>query len=326
VILVLTQPEDEPAQVVIDKLRSTGNDVEVFDPATFPESTSITIPVESGSATLHVDGRTLNLEEVSCAWVRRPGNPRLNHKSRGSGFDQFVTAECARLLNDLWQLLECVWVPARPAALSAADLRINQLRLAKSIGFAIPSTVVTNEPDSLFTFWQANEGAIVSKLCAQELDYSSFMRYTEPVTWTDVTAADSLRFAPAMLQAAVPKLLEVRVTVVGSAVHAVEIHSQDSLRTSLDWRHYDYMRTDHRIHELPRVVAHRCRQLVVELGLTFGAIDLILTPAGEYIFLELNPNGQWYWLEQLTGIPISVSLCQLLSSSPVRGDPYWKRA
>ena len=52
--------------------------------------------------------------------------------------------------------------------------------------------------------------------------------------------------------------------------------------------------------------------MVERLGLCYGAIDMILTPDGRYVFIEINPNGQYLWIEQETGLPISAAICDLL--------------
>jgi glutathione synthase/RimK-type ligase-like ATP-grasp enzyme len=104
----------------------------------------------------------------------------------------------------------------------------------------------------------------------------------------------------------------LRVTVVGSAVFAAEIHSQFTQHTRFDWRRYDHFETPHRIHALPTEIAQQCVSLVRQLGLCYGAIDLVLTPEGRHVFLEINPNGQYLWIEHATGLPISDAVCDLL--------------
>ncbi|MFN2444382.1 MAG: alpha-L-glutamate ligase, partial [Vicinamibacterales bacterium] len=68
----------------------------------------------------------------------------------------------------------------------------------------------------------------------------------------------------------------------------------------------------HRAFDLPNGMADACRRLVASYGLMFGAIDLIVDATGEYYFLELNPNGQWVWVQQATGLPIREALCRVL--------------
>jgi len=58
-------------------------------------------------------------------------------------------------------------------------------------------------------------------------------------------------------------------------------------------------------------------ELVARLGLRFGAIDIIVTPDDRYVFLEINPNGQWLWIEEETGLPIRDAICtELMNPSP----------
>src|SRR5439155_26701150 len=131
----------------------------------------------------------------------------------------------------------------------------------------------------------------------------TFTRYTEVVSKRDVGYAASLQYCPMILQAYVPKRLELRITVVGRQVFAAEIHSQQTHHTRHDWRRYDLVHTPHRPHDLPEDVRRLCLRLVERLGLCFGAIDMVLTPEGRYVFLEINPSGQYAWIEELTGLP-----------------------
>jgi glutathione synthase/RimK-type ligase-like ATP-grasp enzyme len=110
----------------------------------------------------------------------------------------------------------------------------------------------------------------------------------------------------------VEKRVELRVTVVGTKVFAAEIDSQATNHTRFDWRRYDLGNTPHRAHPLPDDVAERCLALTQRLGLSYGAIDLIVTPDGRYVFIEINPNGQYSWIEHCTGLPITDALCDLL--------------
>lgn len=52
--------------------------------------------------------------------------------------------------------------------------------------------------------------------------------------------------------------------------------------------------------------------LARRLGLSYCALDLVVTPSGDYVFLEVNPSGQYGWLESLTGLPITRELVRML--------------
>ncbi|HWN70612.1 MAG TPA: hypothetical protein VNM90_23390, partial [Haliangium sp.] len=131
--------------------------------------------------------------------------------------------------------------------------------------------------------------------------------------------------SPVLFQARVPKQVELRITVAGESVLAAEIHSQSTKRTQIDWRHYDQGHTPYRAHALPDEIRRACLALVARLGLRFGAIDMIVTPDDRYVFLEINPSGQWMWIENETGLPISDAVCDtLLGASTRPGAPLVK--
>jgi glutathione synthase/RimK-type ligase-like ATP-grasp enzyme len=192
------------------------------------------------------------------------------------------------------------------------------------LGFELPPTLVTTSPTDFLAFYQIHNGNVVSKLAGTAFFNAAgttFCRYTEFVSKRDVGYAHSVRHAPVILQAYVPKRIELRITVVGEQVFAAEIHSQATNHTRHDWRRYDLDQTPHRPHELPDGLAQLCVRLTERLGLRYGAIDMILTPDGSYVFLEINPNGQYLWIEALTGLPISDAICDLLLSAPPPGRP-----
>ncbi len=126
---------------------------------------------------------------------------------------------------------------------------------------------------------------------------------------------DKIKFAPCLLQKYIHKSLELRVTVIGQIVFAVEIQSQQTPGSIHDWRRVQE-NLPHKLFHLPADLENKCRNLVKELGLQFGALDLIITPNNEYVFVEINPNGQWAWIQQLCPeIPLRESLADLLIDS-----------
>jgi glutathione synthase/RimK-type ligase-like ATP-grasp enzyme len=228
---------------------------------------------------------------------------------------KFVAEECRLFVHDVWSSVEALWVPARPAAVFQAQHKASHLRLAGALGFELPPTLITNNPDDFLGFYREHGGRIVSKLVDAAFFRTfgeSLARYTEPVTPRDVAYTEAVRYVPMIFQAYVPKRVELRITVVGRQVFAAEIHSQASNHTRHDWRRYDLSETPHAAHDLPPDVERRCVQLVARLGLCYGAIDMIVTPDGRYVFIEINPSGQYLWIEQLTGLPITNALCDLL--------------
>lgn len=323
-ILILTSDDDTHADRVQAELARRGAEVARFDPAWFPHASALSLALGGDGAaagTLAFRDQVIELERVRTLWRRRPGRPRSAGLRPGSGIAELVERDSAAVLADLWELLPVRHAPGSPDAIAHAEHKARQLGLAGRLGFALPETLVTNDPDAFLTFHQAQRGEVITKRAApsQRLaaaDGESLVRYTELVRPRDLVHVEDLRLCPLLVQPYVPKRLELRVTVVGRRVFAAAIHSQASNHTRHDWRRYDDARTPITPFALPPEVAERCRALVRELGLCYGAIDLVLTPDDRFVFLEINPNGQYLWIELATDLPISDAVADLLLERP----------
>lgn len=318
-ILILTCPGDVHAEHVAGLAAARGADPVVFDPADYPVRARIDAaygPRGRVRRRLRTESAGVDLDALTAVWFRRPGLPAAHPEIADAAARTYVEQECAAFCGDLWDQLDCRMVPAPRARVKLAQRKSSQLALAGRLGFELPDTLITNDPDEFLDFYDRHEGRLITKALnlpwpARE-DGEITARLTEAVSTRDAAYADAIRFAPVIAQEYVPKRVELRVTVVGRAVFAAEIHSQESNHARLDWRRYDLSTTRHQAHRLPGEVARRCVELVERLGLCYGAIDLILTPDGRYVFLEVNPSGQWLWIEKATGLPIGEALCDLL--------------
>ncbi|GAA4535164.1 hypothetical protein GCM10023175_00350 [Pseudonocardia xishanensis] len=126
-----------------------------------------------------------------------------------------------------------------------------------------------------------------------------------------VRDASSISLAPTLLQEYIQKRSEVRVTVIGGDVHAVEFEPRD-LEETIDWSQL-HSGLEYRVILLPEDLQTRIRKFVTWYGLEFSALDFARSTSGDLIFLENNPNGAWYWLELETGLPLSDRMAELLT-------------
>lgn len=90
------------------------------------------------------------------------------------------------------------------------------------------------------------------------------------------------------------------------------IHSQASKQCMIDYRKYDFDNVKYEKVNLPNNVTEFCLALIKNYGLSFGEIDMIYTKKGEYVFLEINPNGQWLWLEIKSGYNLTKDVAENL--------------
>lgn len=135
--------------------------------------------------------------------------------------------------------------------------------------------------------------------------------YTSRVFHEHLEQLARVRQTAHLFQACIEKAFEVRATVIGQQVLSVAIFSPHSSDPIVDWRAY-YQDLQYRVYELPEPIRQRCVQVVSRLGLVFGALDLIVTPDGDHIFLECNGGGQWQWLEYETNLPFSATIAEVL--------------
>lgn len=319
-ILILSKPTDAHAAIVVRRLESAGAPYAQLDPGEFPSMAHLTL--RSGSAgftqrSISQGGRRLDLDAVTAVWLRRPGLPDMEksvpEQYRAGGRDAAASA-----LWGWWETLDCLWVPGKPSADRLASLKVKQLSLATRLGFEVPQTLITNSPEEFLDFYERLEGRVVTKplgFSPLTRDGEKYQCFTRPVRRRDLARYQCVRYAPLILQEYVTKRLEFRVTVVDSQVFAAAIDSQASASTKHDWRHYDDPRVTTKPFILPSAVEERCVRLVREMNLHFGAIDLVLRPDGRYVFLEINPNGQWAWMGE-----VSESIAMAITALLMRGS------
>jgi glutathione synthase/RimK-type ligase-like ATP-grasp enzyme len=316
-VLMISSRDDGHVDVVAEELRNRSVPVIRFEPDSFPcrATLSYTIDPAGHREILSVGGATYDLGSVRSVWYKRPAEvapPRdLAAQDLVYAYDQ-----CSKFVTGVWgALADRFWINP-PAAGWFANHKPAQLVLAQRLGFTVPVTLMTNDPDDLVAFAEARGGEFIFKPFAQFVGNAEEGRlmalYTNRLTIDRITNLEGLRITPGIFQENITKRVEVRATVIGDRVLAAEIHSQQSERSKDDWRRYDVPNTPYLPHELPSRVEQMCRDLVRTLGLCFGCIDLILTPSGDYVFLEINPEGQWYWIEQLTGMPLLDSFVEML--------------
>ena len=298
---------------MLPQIQDQGGRAFRLDTDRFPTDARLSL-CEDGTFELTFRGRSLSSRAIRSVWYRRHVQPEfpLGTEPR---FIEFGEREArAHLTGALLGLGDVKWM-SHPAALWAAEKKPYQMRVADSLGFTLPITRVTNDPgvaQELGTARTLVAKAVSSGYIAAESGYDAI--FTSAVRDGDLQDLEGLSLAPVTFQEWVPKRSDIRVTVVGDDVFATEILSQGRESSRIDWRATDTADLPHRRFELPAPEAQRCADLVSRLGLTFGAIDLVLDEDGALKFLEVNPNGEWMWIEDLVGYPVSDSIAGFLTA------------
>jgi len=265
----------------------------------------------SGQHCLRIDEESYELSQFRSVWYRRPVTPRIVDGD-DPNLHAWASQEAREALQGLWSSHSAVWVN-HPTANYAAGFKQEQLIRAASIGFRVPDTLVTNCLDDAMGFIDSHSGDVVCKplrMGRLSIDGEEKLFFTSVITAEDLEqVADGGE--PYLFQALVPKQYDIRVTVIGGTCFAARIESQLDATSQVDWRRRG-SDLAHKMEKLPEEIERRCVALVAGYGLQFGAIDLARASDGEYSFFEINPNGQWAWIEQLTGLPLRSALADLL--------------
>ena len=321
-VLVVTNKTDVTADLVILEFQRRGTPYARFNTEDFPQRVQIswllgTRGIEGHIFLPHTD---VPLDQVTSVWYRRPLPPNIAEIVRYP-FREFAHRESQEALSGLWRTMKCFWM-SYPDAIAAASYKIRQLSVAHSLGFNVPSTLISNAPELVDNF-RRDCGQIVAKpLFSGEVQSERERRvvFTTPIRDSDSLAFSNIQLAPAIFQAYVHKDLELRVTVIGDKVFTASINSQEVDDALNDWRRAAPGSLCFQSYTLPQSVSEQCAQMIATLGLSFGTIDMVKTPDGNYVFLELNPNGQWGWLESHTGDPYTATIATLLEQG--RGEVF----
>ena len=251
--------------------------------------------------------RSVNLDEITAVWYRRaiqPGPiPELPPAER-----MFVAGELRHLATGLFLNPNITWVNPIDRV-SVAEHKLYQLQIARQVGFHVPRTLVSRDPMELRAFAEGNKTGTICKPIFHGMfvdDSAYYSVYTRRVTAESIHP-DSVKSCPVLLQEEIPRSADVRVTFIGPKCFVAEITGDPSL---VDWRDPG-VSVRYAESSLSNGLQAKCRAMLDKLGLLYGAFDFLRTPDGNLVFLEVNPTGEWAWLEDRLGFPMREAFIQL---------------
>lgn len=344
-VLIPTYPKDVHALEVALALEDRGHEAVVWHGSDFPAVQSASIDLRGTEAAWEIAG--LGLEggrpPFEVVWFRRPTPPVVPSTLHPSDLP-VARRECQDFLVGLYHLVDwaapdAFWVNSL-ASRPRSERKALQLAEAARAGLATPPTLMSNDPERIRRFLGEFQGRAIYKPffpVQWESGDDVAVLLTSEVTAEDLPEDETLRLSPGIFQARVDKAHELRVTVMGAHLACARLLSQESDSTRIDWRAGAAgLRVEP--DRLPEAVERACLRLMKSLGLVFGALDLIVTPEGEHVFLEVNPSGQFLWVEEANSeIPLLAPFVDfLLSRDPdfrwqpkdgaIRHEDYQRRA
>lgn len=251
-------------------------------------------------------GKTIDLGSIGSVWLRKKADFCFLSDDLSIQERQFACNESDHILKSILFSLDCYWL-SHPSALNQAGWKIEQSKRAHRMGFSVPDSLVTNEPGRVQSFYCKHPQGIVTKAMSsptlgstevKQQDVEVALMATTLITDDMMRGIDGVKEFPTYFQAYIDKAFELRVTIIANDVFAACVNSQDSELTKIDSRSM-FADIEYTYFALPDEITSRCVRFVKSYGLEYGAIDLIVTPDGEYVFLENNPVGQFLYVEQL---------------------------
>jgi glutathione synthase/RimK-type ligase-like ATP-grasp enzyme len=308
-VLIVSRRDDLHADVVEGHLTELGGRSFRLNLDAFPSEYIATLEhdgrVWSGAIRHEPSGQEVTLDDIRSVWMRKKADFRFQ-QPLGAQEDAFARLESEHVLFSLLHGLDCYWMN-HPKAMRGAIWKGEQLMRASHMGFLTPPTLIGNDPVAARRFAQALDDDLIFKplssasLAADQVRDDERRVRMMPTTRVSIMrnqSAELIRIAPCTFQHHVEKSHELRVTVIGNAVFAARLDSQSDVRTTVDSRNMA-AEIPYRLERLGGETARRCRAFVQSYGLTYGALDIIVTPEGREIFLENNPVGQFLYVEQL---------------------------
>ena len=303
-ILVLSQAAQETTtEEVVDWIRALGGDCMRLNGDDVASAQPYHVEIDAAGPRLrfNLDGRELTSSEVRAVWLRRWGRveptsirPEPGLEPVAQRMEAHLNAEVTAASKSLFAALRGAYWLTRPG--DAAVNKLDVLRAAGGVGLEIPPTLVTNRRAEIERF-RAEHGRVITKSIGEAeifaLFGNSYGLYTAEVGDDDVAMLPDTVY-PTLVQAMVEKSWEIRAFYLAGALYAMAIFSQRDRQTAVDFRRYNRAKPNRSVpYRLPADVAGKLRALMAELEMDTGSLDLIRTPDGRHVFLEVNPAGQF---------------------------------
>lgn len=266
--------------------------------------------------TIRKGAKRLSTTEVTAAYIRQPKLPTLDVLESDK---EFSNREIGETLKSLWRTIpDNIWLNA-PHNILRASNKPEQLAVAQKLGLTIPNTCISSTTDVIRNFYDEQQHLIIAKAVKHGFLYdgtSAKIAATQPIDDSYFTQLDEFAHLPMIFQEKIEKEYDIRVTVIGEQVFATAIYSQAHDETSVDWRLADHFKITlkQKSIKLPKKIDELCKKITTSFNLKYSAIDMVKATNGKYYFLELNPNGQWAWLEQVAKHPIRDALIDNLTA------------
>jgi glutathione synthase/RimK-type ligase-like ATP-grasp enzyme len=256
---------------------------------------------------------TIKSSDIHAVWYRKLWNFKTPQDLDPDYKATFVKEYQTYLQIFLNTLKHIPWMNDMQADHAVGGDKMHQLHKAYSFGLNIPRTLVSNSANIIRDFYKSCNAEVVMKLhgaLSKSMKGDTTFFPTTKLVESDLNQLDTLVYCPMIFQEYIRKAYELRIAYVDGLVFAGKISSDNE---KVDWRIASgkSFKWDH--YELPSSITTKIHKMMTSLGLHFGAIDMIKNTDGHYIFLEVNPQGEWGMLQKYLNYPIGEAIAEMLT-------------
>ncbi|MBW8878002.1 MAG: grasp-with-spasm system ATP-grasp peptide maturase [Acidobacteria bacterium] len=335
-ILVLSQSSHElTTEEVMDWLEDLGLPCLRLNGEDLDADSSWSARVPGGDFEITLDGRTLKLAagDIQAVWFRRWAHGRRDQpvelilddsrerQEAQREISSHLDQEMARLSGYLFsQLHDAAWL-SRPSITRLNKLEV--LEEAARAGLEVPATLITTRKKHLEEFMRTHGGIITKSIGESRAlhlgDYFHTMLTAE--IGTDLIAQLPEDLFPSLFQEKLDKRYEIRAFYLAGELYSMAIFSQIDDQTRVDFRHYNNVKPNRVVpFKLPADIADRISRLMGALELETGSLDLVKTTDGRYVFLEVNPVGQFGMVSKPCNYHLEQRVAEILARKARHGN------
>jgi glutathione synthase/RimK-type ligase-like ATP-grasp enzyme len=310
-IIVVSNSQDATADYLCSRLKHENLEHIRFDTDTVIGQ--VELLYKANQFSLFINGITLSPNKVNSVWYRRPERLELNNDSFEEGERLHTISEWSACLEGfLAHIPTELWIN-HPRQNASASSKLEQLSRARNLGFKIPQTIVTQSFHEALAFSQGCKGNVIVKPISHGYIERSEPRkdtliFTNEVSLEQLNSNKALlSLCPTLFQEKIEKIYDIRVNILDTNVIAVAIYASEDELQRIDIRRKNMQGVRYKIVSLPPTLNNKILELCHSYRLRFAAVDMAFTKDSEWIFFEINPNGQWAWLD-LEGVTDMASL------------------
>ncbi|WP_029281332.1 grasp-with-spasm system ATP-grasp peptide maturase [Pedobacter sp. R20-19] len=270
-------------------------------------------------------GNEINSKDIKSFWYRRGSIPPLRKQSSTNIFNSrifnnklasYLELEYKVLVQFMHDLLDDI--PIRLGSrLTASVNKLKVLKLAIEIGIQVPDTLITTSTSKIRVLKNKHKGIItkaIDNLFIAEKFGRRMLFYTEELSEATIDELPETIF-PSLIQEKLEKKYELRIFYLNGEFYPMAIFSQQDETTTVDFRNYNMQKPNRTVpFNLPEAIKEKLTILMDRLSLQTGSIDIVVTTKNEYVFLEVNPVGQFAQVAGPCNYPLYRKIAQYLSS------------